>query len=79
MRHNERPQVNAVYSAGLSCGPLTPVEFSTNTSSDSGSNRFPDQVNITCDPGYELGSGDLIRNCTSSGMWDGTDATCVGQ
>ena len=32
-----------------------------------------------CDPGFMIGSGDSVRNCTADGTWSGFEATCVGE
>ena len=37
---------------------------------------YHDDLTYTCDLGYELSSGDAIRNCTAGGTWSGTAPTC---
>ena len=59
----------------MSCGPLDPVDYTTNTSTQ-GDNLFMDQITFMCVDGYEVTGGDLVRNCASDGSWDGTEPTC---
>ena len=58
-----------------SCGQLTDVAFTMNITTQ-GDNLYEDQITFTCITGYELNNGDLVRNCTSDGTWDGTAPSC---
>ena len=62
----------------VNCGSLDPVDFTTSTSTQ-GDNLFMDQIRFACMPGYELDTGDLVRNCTSDAVWDGTEPTCTSK
>ena len=35
-----------------------------------------DTCTTTCNTGYEIQSGDVMRTCQSDGMFDGIDTTC---
>ena len=32
---------------------------------------------VSCDPGYEVQSGDDMRTCQDNGIWSGGDAACT--
>lgn len=36
-----------------------------------------DTCTASCNTGYEVQSGDVMRTCGSDGMWSGNDATCA--
>ena len=38
-----------------------------------------DQITFECISGYELASGDLVRNCTSDALWDGAEPMCTSK
>ena len=59
----------------VSCGPLNTIDFSVNTTTQ-GDDLYLDQITVTCIPGYKQSGGDLVRNCTSSGTWDGMTLVC---
>ena len=63
--------------AEVSCPALTVIEFSSNTTT-LGDGLYGDQITVTCNVGYELTSGSSVRNCTSSGTWDGSAPVCTG-
>ena len=37
---------------------------------------YEDICNTTCNTGYEVQSGDVMRTCGSDGMFNGTDVVC---
>lgn len=39
---------------------------------------YPHSVRYKCYPGYEIVSGDEIRNCTEKGIWTGNPVACEG-
>ena len=41
-----------------------------------GDDKYKDEKNCTCDPGFELKAGNLTRRCTTAGMWDGAEPVC---
>ena len=55
----------------LPCETLNPVSGASNTTARGGR-----QITYTCDTGYRHTAGDLVRNCSTNGTWDGTAPTC---
>ena len=53
-----------------------PASVSDSTKSQEPPYYYNDDLTYTCDPGYELSSGDSTRTCTSSGTWSGIAPTC---
>ena len=43
---------------------------------DDGVLSYEDICNTTCNTGYEVQSGDVMRTCRSDGMFNGTDVEC---
>ena len=41
--------------------------------------EFGSTATYTCDPGFEVSSGDLERTCSSDGTWSGTEPLCEGE
>ena len=62
----------------MSCGSLNTIEFSTNTTTQ-GDDLYLDQINVMCISGYQQNGGDLVRNCTSAGTWDGAKPRCTSK
>ena len=61
--------------SGVVCSQLDPVDFTTNTSTQN-DDRHPNTITYTCIPGFELVSGDLVRNCTTNASYDGSPPNC---
>ena len=66
-----------MYLTEISCGPLSAVQFSTNSVTN-GDNLFGDVATYVCDSYYTLSSGNLMRTCQSNGNWSGTAPICQG-
>ena len=62
----------------VSCGSLNTIEFSTNTTTQ-GDDLYLDQITVSCISGYQQNGGDLVRNCTSAGTWNGIAPTCASE
>ena len=57
-------------------GPQAPVNASIATGGN-GPHVFEDAVSFTCNTGFELTSGDLVRTCQANGTWTGSAANCT--
>ena len=77
---NDNPAVllSTLTFSEVSCGLLPPVNFTTNSSTQ-GDGIYLDQITYNCSTGYQHSSGDLVRNCTSDGTWDGTAPNCTSK
>jgi hypothetical protein len=40
---------------------------------------YLDSIEVDCEPGYELQSGDKTRTCQANKTWSGAVAVCVGE
>ncbi|XP_052776697.1 sushi, von Willebrand factor type A, EGF and pentraxin domain-containing protein 1-like [Mya arenaria] len=38
---------------------------------------YQDDVTYACNTGYELSGGDVVRTCTETSFWDGTEPNCT--
>ncbi|XP_071125161.1 CUB and sushi domain-containing protein 2-like isoform X2 [Mytilus edulis] len=58
----------------IACPDLAPVNFTTITA-ETGTN-YQDNITYACNTGYELKSGDLIRECLADESWSGSPPVC---
>ena len=62
--------------SGIKCGPPIPILNVQMLVSDHG--YFGSTVKYTCQFGYAVTEGNLVRTCGEDGNWDGNIPTCSG-
>lgn len=78
-RHEERKgpscccSIHFICCLAVQCGPLPNPE---NGKILGYKFYFPHSVRYMCDQGFRLTSGDIDRNCTSTGQWSGIAPVC---
>ncbi|XP_071126665.1 CUB and sushi domain-containing protein 3-like isoform X7 [Mytilus edulis] len=60
--------------AKITCQNTWPVAFSTISTTG---NKYQDTVTYTCNTGYELTSGNLVRTCMENKNWSGNQPVCT--
>ena len=65
-----------VYFAVITCNPLPAVPFSAVQFTDT---TYQSAASYVCIPGYQISSGNAVRNCNSAGTWDGTEPNCTSK